>query len=135
MLRRSTRAVPERHLWLADLPAEQDVDAVALRGKVEQSFVEVLHLHAGVVDTADAVGDFLCLACDLLRDLTNLGGCEIAAVAGDSRHEFRLAQLRVEEHAAVLDHPLGDRPQLHERCIRLVRCEKTLQCRAMITVP
>jgi hypothetical protein len=117
--------VPERNLGLADLPAEQDVLLPVLRRKVEQPFVEILHLHSGLVDPANAVRDPVQLPSDLLRRIAHLTRREIAPVARDLRDELRLTDLGIRERAAVRDHPLGERAQLGKGLVRLVWREET----------
>src|SRR4029078_13126440 len=80
-------AVPERDLVLADLPAEQHFLAVAQRGEVEETAVQVLHLDAELLELLDAAGDRLALALELLLERAGLLGIEVAAVSRDLLHE------------------------------------------------
>jgi hypothetical protein len=105
-------AVPERDLGLADLPAEEDVCAVALRGEVEQALVEILHLDASLVDLPNALDEAVRRPHHLVGRHTNLARRDVAAVAGDPRDELRLSPLRFDERSALFDHPFCDRSQL-----------------------
>jgi len=49
--------VPVLDGWLAQLPAQQEDLALHLAGKIEQSDVEVFHLHAGGVNFGDGILD------------------------------------------------------------------------------
>src|SRR5919198_1041081 len=88
--------VPEGHFGLAHLPAEQNVFAATLGREVEQSLVEVLHLHTRGVDAPDALDEGVCCAHDLLGSFANLPRREVAAVRGDPRHELRLPSVRLD---------------------------------------
>src|SRR5712691_4136644 len=114
-------AVPERDLRLADLPAQEDVLAAVLRREVQQTLVEILHLHARIVEAADAIRDGVGSAGDLLRCVTHLTRCDVTTVAGDARDELGLLDLRPRELAAVPHHLLRDRTHVIERRVRLVR--------------
>src|SRR5439155_12451469 len=116
--------VPEGDLGLADLPAEKNLLLPAPCGKVEQPLVEILDLHAGVVEPANAVGNPVDLAGDLLGRIAHLARREIASVARDLRDELCLANLCSGERASVRDHALGERAQLDECLVRLVRREE-----------
>src|SRR5207237_6568825 len=82
-------------------------------------------LHAGVVEPANAVGNPVDLAGDLLGRIAHLARREIASVARDLRDELCLANLCSGERASVRDHALGERAQLDECLVRLVRREET----------
>jgi Mannosyltransferase (PIG-V) len=95
------------------------------RWKVEQPFVEILHLHSRLVDATKAIRDPVYLPRDLLGRVAHLARRKISAVAGDLRDELRLTGLRVGEGAAVRDHALGKWSQLGQGLVRLGWREET----------
>src|SRR5919204_644851 len=111
--------VPELDLRLAELPAQEHVLVAATRGKIQQAFLDRLDLGAGGVDPLSTLSDRIRLTLDRQRDLPQIAWMQIAAVAGDLRHELGLLMLRLDQLPTVLDHLLDDRPQLVERRVCL----------------
>ena len=115
--------MPEADFWFAEAPAEQDLLVLTPRGEVDQPLVEVLHERTRLVDPGHAARDAgHCLVQPLLYVL-QLVRLEVAAVARDPGRQGSLLFLQIDERAAVPDELLGQRPDLAESLVRLVRCE------------
>src|SRR2546428_7178302 len=118
-------SVPVANLVLAELPAEQDNLVAAFGGKVQQPFLERLHLRACGIDALCALGDRRGFALDRIGSLVQVARNHVAAVSGDTRDELRLLNLRCAEIASMLNHPLDDRPQLDKGRVGFLRREGT----------
>jgi hypothetical protein len=115
--------VPEADVVLADVPAEQDLFAVTLGGKVEQAAVEILDENAGALDLLDAGGELRCRLLQPLVGLGEVGRSQVAAVRPDLGTERRTTRLRLDELSAQFDHALGEGAELFQRRIRLFESE------------
>jgi hypothetical protein len=111
--------VPVADLVFADVPAEQDLLAVAEGGEVEQTAIEVLDQHAGGLDPLDAAGERRRGTLELRVGFREVGRSQVAAVRADLCAECRPVALSLGEIAAPRDHLLGDRPELLERVVCL----------------
>jgi hypothetical protein len=113
-------AVPEADRVLADVPAEEDVLALAPRRKVEQASVEILDEHARRLNPLDSLRELAGRAFELLVGLGEVRRRQVAAVGADLRPKRGTARLRLDQPPSPLDHLFGERPQLRERLVRLL---------------
>ncbi len=118
--------MPVADLVLADVPAQQHVLFTEPGRKVDESLVEVLHLHAEVGDRLDAAGNLERLVSSPVVELLHLLRRQIAAVSGDLDLDGFDPGRRLRQRTPRLDHPLGDRPYLGQRLVRLLDCEDPL---------
>src|SRR5713226_9030343 len=101
--------MPVADLVLTELPAEQDFLLSADRREVEEAFFERLDLGTRGIDLLRAPCDCVRFALDLLAQLMQIAGHQVAAVSGDPRHELPLTLLGRDEATVMSDHPLDDR--------------------------
>src|SRR5262249_1422967 len=111
--------VPERNLVLAELPAEEDLLAVAQRGEVDEARVEVLHDRASLVDRVHATGDLDPLSTFGFLELAQLARVDAAAVAGDPRRELLSLGLQTLLLLPVRHELLDERADLRELVVGL----------------
>src|SRR6266508_2146084 len=112
-------AVPVGDLVLAELPAQQDFLVPAKRREVQEPLLERLDLRPHCVDAFGALRDGSGLTLDRRCSLAQIARLHVAPVPRDADDELGLFSLGGGEVAPVLDHLLHDRPQLHERSVRL----------------
>lgn len=115
--------MPEPNLLFAYVPAEQDVAPFSAGREVEQTAVEILDEHAGRLDLLDAAGERARGPFQLGVRLGEVGGRQIAPVAGNLTAELGAERLRLDERAAALHHLLGERAELGECLVRFVERE------------
>src|ERR671922_85099 len=119
-------AVPVRRLFLAELPAEEELAAAMEAREVDEPAVEILYEHAKALELVHCGHELAGGALDLRRRLRHIRGRQSPAVRRDARDELRLLPLRAQERRAHLDHPLGERAHDLERIVRLLRRKKAL---------
>jgi hypothetical protein len=112
--------MPVGHIALPETPAEEHGVALwMLRGKIDQTLVEVLHLHAGLLELgndARKIGGGLGGALLQFSDALEV---EPAAVPGDRALNILEPAGHVDEAPAGLDEPLGKRPNDLQGVVRL----------------
>ena len=112
---------------LADLPAELDLDALALRREVEQAEVEVLDDDTDLFELVHRRGGLLVEQLQL-----GLGGIQVArrvaaAVAADRRYERALRLHELARPGSQRDEPLRGRADLSEGGVSLGRREEAIR--------
>jgi hypothetical protein len=109
--------VPVLDRVLADLPAEQDLLALAERREIDKAGVEILHLDAQRFELVDAPLERRPVTLDLDLELGEVARGDPAAVSLDLSDKCRPASRRGKETPPVVDHALGDRPDVRERLV------------------
>src|SRR5438552_2690044 len=112
--------VPVGDLLFAELPAEEHVLVTPACREVEQALLERLDLCARRVDALGALRDRSGRPLHRGCGLAQIARLHVAAVPGDACDQLGLLRLRGHEVAAMLDHLLHDRSQLHERGVRFL---------------
>src|SRR4051812_31281622 len=116
-------AVPERDALLADAPAEQDLASLVERGEVEQPLVEVLHLHARLVELGHAALDLRGNRLQLGLELCEVARAQAAAVALDDDAQLRALRVRLAPGSPEADDAFGQGAHDGERVVRVLRGE------------
>lgn len=111
--------MPVGDLVLSELPAEKRVLVADPRREVDEPGVRVLHERAERVDAVDATGDTRELGRSSSFEVGEPLRVDAAAVAGDAQRQLAALGLSGREIATVDDEPLGQRPHLRERGVRL----------------
>src|SRR5207253_8520911 len=118
-------------LVFPEVPAQKDGLATAQRRKVDEAFVEILYLDPQIDDVVDGAGRLTRRPLHLGGGVRELRGRDAPAVPADPTLELLLALERLDVRSPMLDHPLDERPNLDERCIRLLGGEVAHACNPM----
>jgi FMN phosphatase YigB (HAD superfamily) len=112
--------VPVVDLLLAELPAEERLDAFDPRREVNEAGVRVLDDRAEAVDRVHAARDAGELGVEQRVEPRKLPRVDAAAVPCDLKAELRALRLRLDERSAMGNELLGERTNLDEQRVRLL---------------